>query len=231
MAAIQQLPSLADLPANAPVRLRIITAAVETLHGFGFSALTQQAVAGRAGVRQSHVTYYFPTRNDLLRATAQFGCEKMLEPITGAAEQGLLTAEEFRTFLLPDEMDRAWFRLMTGLLIACEEDQSIRSWLSEFDARIRARIQLGFAAVIGDVPDEAVQMLHACFIGAMHLDAESCTEASLARARRVVGRAIDLIAAEAVPRATSKLVPAKARLALAHQPTQPKLGPRKKRNG
>jgi AcrR family transcriptional regulator len=175
------------------VRTRILAAGVDILHGEGFSALTQNAVAIRAGVRQSHITYYFPTRIDLLRNVAQYGCAKMLDPLAEDSQRGRLTVAQFREFLLPSEMDRGWFRLMTGLTSACDEDPSIRTWLNEFDDSVLKRIHGAFCAVVGDVPLESVQMLHACFIGALHLDMQAADDASLVRARNMVGLAIDFV--------------------------------------
>jgi AcrR family transcriptional regulator len=188
-----QLPTLVALSADAPTRIRILTAAMETLHAEGFAAMTQQAVALRAGVRQSHVTYYFPTRNDLLRETAQFGIECMLTPITDAASMGSITLEEFKALLLPKAEDRMCGRLMFGIQAAGEHDASIQQWLLEFDAQILGRIKAGFLALGFLLDDDALHMLHFTYVGAMAIEATQPTEASLACARRAVGRAIDLV--------------------------------------
>ena len=58
------IPGFAQLKPTAPKREKILAAAAELLLTEGFHALTQHAVAARAGIRQSHLTYYFPTRND-----------------------------------------------------------------------------------------------------------------------------------------------------------------------
>ncbi len=185
------LPTVAALPATASTRERILTAAVELLHTEGFGALTQQAVAAKASVRQSHVTYYFATRNELLRATAQYGCERMLAPIEGAAATGQLTRESLRDVLLPDASDRGFFRLMVGLLAACDEDESIKAWLHEFDASVEKRIQATFAAVGVNVPDDVVHLMHSSFVGAVHLESVWKTPESLERARRTVALIAD----------------------------------------
>jgi AcrR family transcriptional regulator len=196
---VPNIPTLESLPADASVRTRILAAAVDILHAQGFSALTQTSVALRAGVRQSHVTYYFPTRLDLLRNVAQYGCAQMINPITDESQKGRVSFDEFREFLLPSALDRGWFRLMTGLMIASEEDPSIRTWLNDFDASVLKRIHGAFCAIVGDIPLESVQMLHACFIGAMHLDMQAGSDESMARARRMVGLAIDAVTARAYP--------------------------------
>jgi AcrR family transcriptional regulator len=55
-----------DQPRDA--RRRILDAAVAILRDEGVRALTQTRTATRAGVRQSHLTYYFPKKSDLLAA-------------------------------------------------------------------------------------------------------------------------------------------------------------------
>ncbi|TAF99589.1 MAG: TetR/AcrR family transcriptional regulator [Betaproteobacteria bacterium] len=193
MSGKMTLPTVAALPANATARERILTAAVELLHTDGFASLTQQAVAAKAGLRQSHITYYFATRNELLRATAQYGCERMLAPIEGAAAAGQLTRESLRDVLLPDQSDRGFFRLMVGLLAACDEDESIKTWLHEFDSSVEKRIQATFAAVNVFMPDDVVHLMHASFVGAVHLESAWQTPQSLERARKTVALIADFV--------------------------------------
>ena len=59
------------------VRTSILEAALTLLADHGVSRLTQPGVARAAGIRQSHLTYYFPTRADLLKATALYSIESM----------------------------------------------------------------------------------------------------------------------------------------------------------
>ena len=197
MPPISNLPSLETLPVDASVRTRILASAMEILHAEGFSALTQNAVALRAGVRQSHLTYYFPTRLDLLRNVAQYGCAKMIDPITEGSERGQVTLSQFREFLVPNEMDRGWIRLFTGLMIAAEEDPSIRVWISEFTESVNKRLHVAFCAVVGDVSIETVRMLHACFIGVMHVEMQLGNAKSLLQAQATMKRAVDQVIEQA----------------------------------
>lgn len=219
MAIRFSLPCFAALKPDASAREKILTAASELLLNEGFSTLTQQAVAARAGVRQSHVTYYFPTRNDLLRATAQFGVETLLDPTTiaNATAAGVPSLEALRNLMMPDKTDRQWFRLMTGLLIASDEDESIRLWLREFDARILQKLAAGFAAVGVDITLDQQHFLHATFIGALHLDMQEQTDVSFARVERTVKMALDLV----LPSASPSPVPAIANPA--HHPHERQL--------
>ena len=52
-------------------RQRILDAAIRIARKSGIKALTQPRVAAAAGVRQSHLTYYFPRKADLLAAVLE----------------------------------------------------------------------------------------------------------------------------------------------------------------
>lgn len=192
------IPCFAALKPDASAREKILAAASELLLNDGFHSLTQHAVAARAGVRQSHLTYYFPTRNDLLRATAQYGVETMLDPIADPRFGAQGTLAEFRQLLMPDRSDRQWFRLMTGLMIASDEDHSIREWLREFDARIIDKLANAFAAVGLNVSRDQLHFLHSTFIGALHLDMQEQTEESFARLERTMAMALDMVLPTAI---------------------------------
>lgn len=189
----------ASPPATA--RDRILHAAFLLLNEEGFGALTQHRVAEKAGVRQSHLTYYFPTRIDLLRETAVYGCNAMLAILSAGIETGVLTLENFRDFLISDITDRRFARLMCALIVASDEDQSIKPWLESFERANRDRIQQSLFQLGLDVAREDVELFHAAFVGAVILDLGEATDASLARSQRIVQTAFDRIAA------SSKKVP------------------------
>ena len=193
MAIKLSIPSFSALKSDAPVREKILTAATEMLLTVGFNSLTQQAVAARAGVRQSHLTYYFPTRNDLLRGTAQFGMEAMLLPMVETATSRTISVEALRESLIPHPVDRQWFRLMTGLAAASKEDESIRQWMREFDAQVMAKLASGFASAGVEISATEVYFLHATFIGALHLDMCHPTDESFANVCAAMALALDAI--------------------------------------
>jgi AcrR family transcriptional regulator len=69
-------------------RQDIINAGLAVLCESGFSGFTQPRVAAEAGLRQSHLTYYFPTRVDLLAGVARAAIERQLgevDSILGAS--------------------------------------------------------------------------------------------------------------------------------------------------
>lgn len=186
-------------PAGA--RERILFAAVEILNAEGFGGLTQTRVAERAGIRQSHLTYYFPARNDLLRETAVFGCEAMLGAMELGIESGELNIENFREVMAVDVHDRRFARLMCALIVASDEDADIKPWLANFEAANMKQIKSSFHKLGLPVTLDEVAFFHATFVGSVMLDLGESTEDSLARAQRKVDMAFDLIANAACARA------------------------------
>lgn len=67
------------------MRERILDAAIRTLRESGLQSFTQIQVANSAGVRQSHLTYYFPTRDDLLEAVTARVVEGLAAGVRSAA--------------------------------------------------------------------------------------------------------------------------------------------------
>ena len=192
--------ALAALPAPLATREKILFAAVTVLNEEGFTALTQQRVCECAAIRQSHLTYYFPTRNDLLREAAAYGCEAMLGAITQGIDAGLVTLTNMREKLSADITDRRWARLINALIAASDEDVRIKPWLAAFDAKARERLLADFRRLRLDATEGDVELLYATFMGAIQQDLGESTDASLGRAQRVIGLALDrLLAGPRIP--------------------------------
>ncbi|MDE2585808.1 MAG: TetR/AcrR family transcriptional regulator [Betaproteobacteria bacterium] len=148
---------------------RILAAGVTLLHEQGLAALTQPRIAKAAGVSQSHLTYYFPTRNELLLAIAEHSVDQALsqqlaKPAADPA-QALAAAMRF----LPR------VRMLLGLVVAADQDPALRDALVRLIAHVRHSIgQL--LAHLGYQP-EAPQVLvfHAAVVGlaVMHLGRQS----------------------------------------------------------
>lgn len=165
--------------ASSNVRDRIVAAAVELLHEHGIHALTQQRVSELAGVRQSHLTYYFPVRADLLKQAVIAGMASLLAVIEGPPAENA-TLDEFHEALVAQASDRRMARMMAGLVVASEEDKALKPWLEQFEADMLDELLRAFHARGLRPKREALEVLQATFIGALTLD----LAASSAKSRR-----------------------------------------------
>jgi AcrR family transcriptional regulator len=196
--------ALSASPTPSNTREKILYAAMGVLNNEGFGALTQTRVADLAGVRQSHLTYYFPTRNDLLRETAVYGCNAMLSAVAMGIESGVLNLENFRDVISTDIHDRRFARLMCALIVASDEDDRIKPWLASFEAANVERLQQNLHRLGLIVTLDEVAFFHATFVGAAILDLGESTDDSLKRAKRKISMAFDAITAAARLRSASK---------------------------
>src|ERR1700744_2057243 len=75
-------------------RKKILDAGITLLREQGLAGLTQPRVAAMTGLRQSHLTYYYPTRSDLLEAVARVAMEALVSAVralfsgTSSVERG-----------------------------------------------------------------------------------------------------------------------------------------------
>lgn len=152
------------------VRRRILDAALGLMAEHGFIGVTQPKIARAAGVRQSHLTYYFPTRSELLKALALHSIETLLGSLAAGASAGKLTPAMFAQVAGEALADKRRARVMLGLIVSAEEDPEIKQFLRDFVMRVRATMT-NVAGLLGREPDPInIVALHMLFVGAAVLN-------------------------------------------------------------
>ena len=174
------------------VRVKILQSALVVLRRDGFSAFTQSGVAQEAGVRQSHITYYFPTRSALLQAVA--GHLKELAVPTSSVLTGGVSLKTLHTLLCADLENSAVARMMLALTVAADEDNSLRVWLTAFEVDNKAKFKQAIAWKGKDVD---LDVFHATVMGATLLHLQQQTPQSIRQARRTIKAAIETLATAA----------------------------------
>ena len=149
---------------KADVRQSLLQAALELLQTQGFSALTQARVAELAGVRQSHLTYYFPTRNDLLKAVIEAISSALLGMMSSQRKP---TLTEIRSAMV--EMARQQFvpRLMLSLIMAAEEDHSLKMWQQSFLEEFLNRLAAALRQVGLQIAEDDLRLFLSALVGAL----------------------------------------------------------------
>lgn len=137
----------AEVTADAGgVRERILNAALAILREEGIQELTQVQVSRRAGVRQSHLTYYFPRRHDLLEAVGgRFvdGVEHGLREVAARAREG--EPGELVQRLAEVIGEPGHMRMFMGVIVAADREPALRAAI----VRHAQRIQELLAGVLG----------------------------------------------------------------------------------
>ncbi len=171
---------------RSDVRQRILETGFGLLADHGVSWLTQPRVSRAAGVRQSHLTYYFPTRGDLLVGLARYSLEVLAGPLQAQAEMGALTRAQLPEILFQALSDRRRIRAILGLVHAADEDEKVRVALRELIALVRSRLGGLFGAL--GLPNDAdtIALLHSFVVGAAVLYHARADKAAGAEAEMVV---------------------------------------------
>ncbi len=153
-------------------RAILLDAAIAAVREGGYAALTQPKVAARAGMSQSHLTYYFPTRSDLATAAA----ERVV-----SAQFTRLDAREVppsREAAIKNAMAlvtaTATTRVFMALVLAADSDPSVRVLMRELVSGMRQRLTYLLAALSGDTgnPERILshtadgRLFHAAVVGA-----------------------------------------------------------------
>lgn len=173
------------------VRERILRSALKLLAENGAHALTQPKVAGAAGVRQSHLTYYFPTRADLLQAVARYSIEALAGQLAGErqASPGRLAEG-----IAAGSADKRRVRVMLGLVAAADRDPAIRRRMRRFVRELRSRMAPVLEAGGLATDAESVAFLHSVIIGCGVLQLARDDRQARAEARAVLRKAAGFVA-------------------------------------
>jgi len=171
------------------VRSRIMQAALELLAQGG--ELTQPRVSRAAGVRQSHLTYYFPTVTDLLQAVARHSFEHLATELgvaggrrPASVAQGMVKATA----------DKRRVRMMLGLVTAADRDASLKPRMRAFVKELRGRIAPLLAAAGLKVNEQDMAFIHTMAVGAAVLQLARDDASARREARQVLERAVKCVA-------------------------------------
>lgn len=173
------------------IRLKLLDAALEVLLCKGIQAFTQARVAERAGVRQSHLTYYFPTRSDLLKAVVESGSQVVLETMGASSAMLPPTLEDFRHAMAEHVSGTRMPRLMMALSVASDEDPTLKLWMAEFESRIQENMRLALLHYGLTLDANELALFHATVVGISVLNVNASTKESSQQAGRMFVMAFD----------------------------------------
>jgi AcrR family transcriptional regulator len=180
---LDQRPSRVGRITKMEVRERILDAALALLARGGAAELTQPRIARAAGIRQSHLTYYFPTRDALLQAVADRSIDALAATLMRAARRGRLGSDTLPRALARAITDKGRTRTMLALVGTADRDPEVRKRLRRFIGEARARLSGVVRAAGGPGQPEDIAFLHTLLVGCavLHLardDAASRREAT-----------------------------------------------------
>jgi AcrR family transcriptional regulator len=145
-------------------RSLIVEAALEVIGETGPAGFTQPRVAARAGLRQSHLTYYFPTRDDLLVAVAEEAVRRRVD-LLRAAQEDAGSVDEQVTALVRILTSPAQTRILLALTQAADRNEAVRSAFGGLTSGVGPLSAQLLAAAGADADPATVALLQATSAG------------------------------------------------------------------
>ena len=177
----------------ANVKEAILVAGQELLRERGVAALTQPKVARAAGIKQSHLTYYFPTRAKLLLGIAEYTANSAMAHVAErlAARPERATLANMVSEIMIDGLPP---RVVIGLVVAADAEPGIRDSLRELVSNVRARLQSLLAAAGLAASADAALLFHAAVVGLAVMHQARMSPESAAEVDKGVASMLKLLA-------------------------------------
>jgi AcrR family transcriptional regulator len=172
-------------------RQDIINASLAVLRESGYSGFTQPRVAAAVGLRQSHLTYYFPTRVDLLAGVARVAIDRQL-----AAVDGILGASSVRgaaKAIAKIAVRHENTRVIMALVQAADQEPALRGMFHELADGIILRAGKLLRNLNIEPTDEHCYLLHAMSVGMAVVDLATARKDGERRAARTLEMALTLM--------------------------------------
>lgn len=137
------------MTSDTSIRQRILDAALDIVEKKGVTALTQPRVAKAAGVRQSHLTYYFPKKADLFAALMQASHARAGSKVGDAHDDSFDGAMKALRALV---LDPPRMRFFLNLIVEAGDARSLQPILVEHARALASHVAPHFGRH-GDDPD------------------------------------------------------------------------------
>jgi len=179
------------MDSRTTVRTKILNAALGLLASGGAQELTQPRICKAAGVRQSHLTYYFPTINDLLQAVAKHTLEAMAADLGKQAPAR--RSASFLDGIAAASGDKRRVRLILGLVTAADRDPALKPRMRKFIEEIRQSIAPVLKAAGLKGTPEQIAFMHSVVIGQAVLQLACDNTEARKEARKVLEMAVKFL--------------------------------------
>jgi DNA-binding transcriptional regulator YbjK len=116
----------------------LLKAADGILSEDGFHSLTQVRISKAAGLRQSHLTYYFPTCADLRRAVLDSTVKGLIKEFTISPASAPVALADIRNLLVERMASPKTGRRLRGLLVAADENPDLESFIGAWETYVNS---------------------------------------------------------------------------------------------
>jgi AcrR family transcriptional regulator len=173
----------------------ILNASLAILREEGLAGLTQPRVAARAGVRQGHMTYYFPTRIDLLTAVARAAIEAQSNAARSLL-RGISNIRQDVDQLASVVVRHENTRLLAALNQAADQEPAVRKLFGELLKTFVTEIGASLERLHIEASAARIDLVHALFVGLSIIDLATGRPNGQNRAKAVLKLAFEMLGRE-----------------------------------
>jgi AcrR family transcriptional regulator len=172
-------------------RSAILEAALAVLREDGYPSLTQPRVAARAGIRQSHLTYYFPTRASLLVAVARQAVQAQLALTASALDGASAKEAASRIAKVVSGADRA--RVLLMLATASDDVPEVRDLFRDLASGMLEQGSNFLGSLDSAHAADGADLIYALAVGLAVINFATGRPDGESRAAQTIATALDLL--------------------------------------
>jgi AcrR family transcriptional regulator len=176
-------------------RKEILEAGLAILREQGLAGLTQPRLAARVGLRQSHLTYYFPTRADLLAAVARAAINAQQAAAKSLGE-GVKSVEQCAAKMASVVMRHENTRVLAALNQAADQEPAVQAMFNELTEGFVTELGTLLGKLGLPTTPAGVDLLHAVFVGLSIIELATSRPNGKERSEAAFALAFDAIAGE-----------------------------------
>ncbi|MDW5317070.1 TetR/AcrR family transcriptional regulator [Rhizobium sp. PL01] len=173
-------------------RQSILDAGLAILREDGLAGFTQPKVAARAGLRQGNLTYYFPTRTDMLAAVARNAIDIQLA-VAKKMVDGVSSVTQAIAVIAANIVRHENTRVLVALNQAADKEPALSLLFNELTE--------GFIAELGNLMSKLglpadrshIDLIHALFVGLSVIDLATTRPQGEARATDALANAFEML--------------------------------------
>lgn len=173
----------------------LLDAGLLILREEGLAGLTQPAVARRAGLRQGNLTYYFPTRTDLLAGVAREAVDRQLAA-AAALSRNSTTKDKAVEAISTAVTQHENTRVLAALNQAADQEPTLSALFNELNDGFVSQLDQLLGNLGIPSTQDRVDLLHAMFVGLSIIDLATGRPKGKARAKAALRRLFDLLASQ-----------------------------------
>jgi AcrR family transcriptional regulator len=173
-------------------RDELIEAGLEILREEGLAGFSQARIASRVGLRQGHLTYYYPTRTALLAAVGRRAIDNQL---AGLAQMVAATSskEDAAATITAVTMRHQNTRVLVALNQAADQEPELQALFNEMSDGFVSELGRLLHA-LGIEPSEArIDLVHALFVGLSIIELATARDRGFERSEAALNTALGLL--------------------------------------